>query len=228
MALNQLIVPCPRLIQELCVPIGNLAEGALNCLGRHRIVVVHMDGRADVVVPVNLHPVSVTMNVELAWVNSTGEVREDDAMGDVDRIVVYLIKEPIKKLFVDPFVVVSHYHDLVAGGFIHWKKETFDVLLLLSKCTKVAKEVECVVFSKIAQALFPDCKKFLIMLFYVFKQVLAFEFKDVFMAKVGVRDCKKHYFPFLDQRSHLSKISALVGFLPLSLSKSSMNSFFVR
>ena len=227
MALDKLIVPCPRLIQELCVPIGNLAEGALNCLGRHRIVVVHMDGRADVVVPINLHSVSVAMYVELAWVNGTGKMREDDAMRDVDRIVVYLIKEPIKKLFVDPLVVVSHYHDLMAGGFIHGKKKTFDVLLLLPQRTKVAKEVECVILSKLVQALLPDCKKFLVMLFYVFKQVLAFEFKDVFMAEVGVRDCKKHYFPFLDQRSHLSKISALVGFLPLSLSKSSMNSFFV-
>ena len=227
MALNQLIVPCPRLIQELCVPIGNLAEGALNSLGRHRIVVVHMDGRTDVVVPVNLHAVSVTMYVELAWVNGTRKMREDDAMGDVDRIVVYLIKKPIKKLFVNPFVVVSHYHDLVARSFIHGKKKTFDIFLLLPKCAEVAKEVERIIFSKFVQALLPDCKKFLIMLFYTFKQVLAFEFKDVFMAEMGVRDCKKHYFPFLDQRSHLSKISTLVGFLPLSLSKSSMNSFFV-
>ena len=182
MALNQLIVPCPRLVQELCVPVGNLAEGALNCLGRHRIVVVHMDRRADVVVSVNLHAVSVTMYVELAWVNGTRKMREDDAMRDVDRIVVYLIKKPVKKLFVDPFVVVPHYHDLVARSFIHWKEKTFDVLLLLPQRTKVAKEVECVVFSKLVQALLPDCKKFLVMLFYVFKHVLAFEFKDVFMA----------------------------------------------
>lgn len=179
------------------------------------------------VVPVKLHSMSVAVNVDLAWIDGTWKMREDDAMGDVDRIVVYLIKQPIKKLFVDPLVMVSHYHDLVARGFIHGKKETFDVLLLLPQRTKVAKEVERVIFSKLMQTLLPYCKKSLIMLFYVFKQVLAFEFKNVFMAEVGVRDCKKHYFPFLDQRSHLSKISALVGFLPLSLSKSSINSFFV-
>ena len=75
MMLCQLVVSCPGFIEELGVPVGDFAESALNVLGRHRIVVVHMDGSTDMVVPVKLHPVSVAVNVDLAWIDGTGKMR---------------------------------------------------------------------------------------------------------------------------------------------------------
>ena len=75
MMLCQLIVSRPGLIEKPGVPVGDFAESALNILGRHGIVVVHMNGSADMIVPINLHPVSVAVNVDLAWIDGTRKMR---------------------------------------------------------------------------------------------------------------------------------------------------------
>ena len=120
MMLCQLIISSPRLIEKLCVPVGDFAESALNGLGRYGVVIVYMDGGTDIVVPIKSHSMSVTVDIDLAWIDSTRKVREDDTMRNINWIVVHLVEQPIKKLFVDVFVVVSHYHDLVARRLVHW------------------------------------------------------------------------------------------------------------
>ena len=119
MMLCQLIISSPRLIEKLGVPIGDFAESALNSLGRYRVVIVYMDGGADMVVPIKSHSMSVTVDIDLAWIDGTREMREDYTMRNINWIITNLIKQPIKKLFVDAFVVVSHYHDLVARRLVH-------------------------------------------------------------------------------------------------------------
>ena len=119
MMLSQLIIFRPGFIEEPSVPICDFAESAFNVLGRHWVVVVYMNGSADMVVPINLHPVSVTVNVYLAWIDGTRVVREDDTMGNIDRIVAHLVEEPLKKLLVNLIVMIPHYHDLVTWSLIH-------------------------------------------------------------------------------------------------------------
>lgn len=191
MWLGQLIIFSPRLIQELGAPRVNLAKSRVDCVLSNSVVVVDMNACTEMVVPAKLHAVGVAMHVDLRVIDRARVMRQNDPIGDIDGIVVYLVKQEVA--LVSPLlVVIAVNNDLVARRGDHDILKEVKSLRLHVSTAQIPKKIKSVVFLQTREPLLPTLKNKAIMLLHAVKPDASFMLDNACIEKMRIRGDKIH------------------------------------
>ena len=191
MWLSQLVILRPRLIQELGAPRVNLAKGRVDCVLGDRVVVVDMNACAEMVVPTKLHAMGVAMHVDLRVIDRAWVMRQNDPVGDIDGIVVYLVKQKIA-LITFLLVMITMNNDFIARGGDHNVLKEVKSLGFHVSAAQIPKKIEGVVFLQTRKPLLPTLKNKTIMLLYAVKLGASFMLDNACVEKMRIRGDKIH------------------------------------